>query len=196
MQTLYFLATILTILILVTIIVVNLIRKRPVLKTAKILLAVVTVYVFLWAMFYFKATQQTVPLFTDICFDDWCVTVTSYEKTEKIGNQAPFGQFVILTIIMKNKARRVAQKPSEPRVRIIDDNSNSWTTSIVGQQALENIQGHLFPIDHRLELNQSLETKLVFDVPKNAYNLKILIEEGPFITKLLLRSDNKVFQIQ
>lgn len=196
MQTLYFLATILAILILVIIILVKLIRKKPISKTCRTLLVVFFLYVLLWTIFYFKASNQTVPLATDICFDDWCATVTSYEKTEKISNQVPSGQFIILTIKMTNKARGIAQKPSEPRVHIVDDNNHSWGVAIDGQKALENTQGQLFPIDQRLELHQSLETKLVFDIPKNSTNLKALIEEGPFITKLLLKSDNKVFQIQ
>ncbi|OWY24299.1 DUF4352 domain-containing protein [Sphingobacteriales bacterium UPWRP_1] len=196
MQALYFLATILTILILVIRILVKLIRKRPILKTIKVILYFFIIYILLWGIFYFKAKNQTVPLATDICFDDWCATVTSFEKAEKIGNQVPSGQFIILTIKMTNKAKGIAQKPSEPRVHIIDDNSHIWSASVAGQKALENVQGHLLPIDQRLELHQSLETKIVFDVSKNAKSLNALIEEGPFITKLLLRDDNKIFKIQ
>ena len=196
MQTLYFAGTILIILILVFSIIVRFVHRRTVSKIIITLLAVSVLYVFLWIIFSLNATNQAVPLSTDICFDDWCATVTSYEKVKKIGRQVPSGQFIILTIKMTNKARGIAQKPSEPKVHIIDNNRHSWSTSMIGQNALDSMQGHLLPLDERLELHQSLETKLVFDVPKNSTNLTALIEEGPFVTKLLLKSDNKVFKIQ
>jgi hypothetical protein len=96
---------------------------------------------------------------------------------------------------MSNNAKGIAQKPSEPRVHIIDDNGNSYSFSPEGQLALEKQKGKQIPIDERLELHQSLETQLVFDVPKDAKGLKALIEEGPFITKLLFNENKEVFLI-
>jgi len=101
-----------------------------------------------------------------------------------------------LTIKMTNKARGISQKPSEPGVHIIDDKGHTWNASIVAQEAFENLQGHQIPLDQKLELNQSLQTKLVFDIPKTATNLKAIIDEGPFITNLLLKEDKKVFELK
>jgi len=96
---------------------------------------------------------------------------------------------------MSNHARGIAQKPSEPRVHIIDERGNSYSYSAEGQQALEKQIGNQIRLDQRLELHQSLETQLVFDIPKEAKNLKVLIEEGPFITKLLFNENREVFLI-
>lgn len=196
MQTLYFLASILTILVLGGRIVIKLIRKRPISKTIKILLTVVLTYILIWAIFYFKSGLSSNNFGQDVCFDDWCATVLSYDKTDRIVDQNPAGQFIVLTIKMTNMAKGIAQKPSEPRVHIIDDKGHSWGTSSVGQDAFEKLQGHQISLDQRLELNQSLETKLVFDIPKTATNLKAIIEEGPFITNLLLQEDKKVFELK
>ena len=196
MQALYFCATILTILILVIGIVIGLIRKKSVSKAVKILRSVIFTYVLLWIVFYYKRGVTATNFGEDICFDDWCATVISYEKLEKIGYQNSSGQFIILTVQMTNKARGISQKPSEPRVHIIDDKGNSWGTTTVGQKALEDLQGQQVPLDQRLELNQSLQTKLVFDMPKTATDLKAFIEEGPFITNCLLQEDKKVFPLK
>jgi guanyl-specific ribonuclease Sa len=50
-------------------------------------------------------------------------------------------------------------------------------------------------LDQRLELHQTLETLLVFDVPNEARGLKALIEEGPPFTLLLLPDDREVFSL-
>jgi len=46
-------------------------------------------------------------------------------------------------------------------------------------------------------LNQTVETQLAFDVPRDATGLKILIEEGPaFITKILFPEDRDIFLVE
>jgi hypothetical protein len=136
---------------------------------------------------------------TDICFDDWCATVTKIErpKAVSIDNQEfiPNGQLLILNIKMSNQAKGIAQKPSEPRVHIIDEKGKSYSFSARGQQALENQIGKQIPVDIRLELHQSLETKLVFDIPKEAKNLEVRIDEGPTLAKLLFNENKEVFLV-
>jgi hypothetical protein len=158
---------------------------------------IVTAYGFLWLGFYLKRADQVVPLGTDVCFDDWCASITEIERPPVIGNDNnalhPHGRFFILRIKMSNHARGISQKPSEPRVHIIDEHGQAWSFSHEGQQALENAMGKQIGIDHRLELHESLETQVVFDIPKEVKGLKALIEEGPFITKLLLEDDRQVF---
>ena len=150
----------------------------------------------MWIIFYFKGTLIAVPFGTDVCFDDWCATITQAETPKALGRQNPHGQFIVLHIKMSNHARGIAQKPSEPRIHIIDGQGHWWAFSKDGQQALENIAGKQIPIDVKLELHQSLETQLVFDIPQDAKNIKAIIEEGPFITKLLLPDNSEVFVLQ
>jgi hypothetical protein len=112
-----------------------------------------------------------------------------------LGNLKPGGQFIILHIKMSNRAKGIAQKPSEPRVHIKDEKGNSCSFSAQGQKELDNLIGNQIPIDQKLELHQSVETQVVFDIPQNAKKLYALIEEGPFITNLLLQDDKQVFLI-
>lgn len=196
MATLIFLATIITSIILTIRIIIKVVRHKNILPSVRLLATVFLTYGVLWTIFYFISGNKAILLGTDICFDDWCVTVTKIERQPAIGNEKAKGQFVILHLKMSNQAKRIAQKPSEPRVHIIDDQRHSWTFSKQGQNAIENLQGKQIPIDQKLELHQSIETLLVFDIPQNAKNCNVLIEEGPFITKLLLQDDIKVFRIQ
>ncbi len=196
MATLIFFATIVSMIALVIILLVKLIRRKRVTAILRAVVIIVISYCLLWGFFYIKnINNKVIPFGTDVRFDDWCATVTKIEHPATIGGVNPSGQFIVLHITMANRARGIAQKPSEPRVHIIDGQGDYWAYSQKGQQALEKISGKQIPLDQRLELNQALDTQLVFDVPKDAREMKILIEEGPFITKLLFNEQKKVFSI-
>jgi hypothetical protein len=199
MATLLFLLTFLSLLILLIRLIIKAIRHKPVKPTLKTIGIIAGVYLVLWTGFYIKSSFITVPLGTDVCFDDWCATVTQIETSGAAQTKLPplgtDSTWVILHIKMSNQARGIAQKPSEPRVHLIEENGNYWEYSAKGQQALEQKTGKQPGIDSRLELHQSLETQLVFAMPSNAKKVKALIEEGPFITKLLLADDRDVFEV-
>jgi hypothetical protein len=199
MTTLIFFGTIITLLIFLIRLIIKVINHKTIASTFRTLAIIILSYSILWGIFYFISSDNVVPFGTNICFDDWCATVTKIERPITLGKENqelnPQGQFIILNIKMSNQARGIAQKPSEPRVHIIDEKGNAYSFSADGQQALEKQIGKQIPIDEKLELHQSLETQLVFDIPKNAKNLKALIEEGPFITKLLFSENKEVFLI-
>ena len=196
MATLIFIATFLSVLILLINSIIKIITGKrsfaPLLTIAIILFC----YGLLWVVFYFKSNAISVPFGTDICFDDWCATITQVERPATLGQQNPQGQFIVLHMRMSNHARGIAQKPSQPRVHIIDGQGHSWAFSEAGQQALENAAGRQAPIDVKLELHQSVETQIVFDIPQGAKNVKAIIEEGPFITNFLLHDNSEVFVLQ
>jgi hypothetical protein len=196
MASLIFIATCITVLILLIRMIIKITKHKSTVTTLRTIAIILFCYGLLWVIFYFKSAEIAVPFDTDVCFDDWCATITQAERPKTLGEQDPHGQFIVLQIRMSNHARGIAQKPSEPRVTIIDGQGHSWGFSIVGQQALENVIGKQIAIDERLQLHQSLETKIVFDVPKEAKDLKALIEEGPFITSFLLKDDIRVFILQ
>jgi hypothetical protein len=199
MATLIFLLTLLSLVVLLIINIIKAIQRKPVKSTRKKLAVLVGAYFVGWAIFYSLAKPIVVPLATDVCFDDWCATITRIEKGDTVQRQfsslSTDSAWLILHIRMSNHARGIAQKPSEPRVHIVDDKGNQWTYSVNGQQLFEKQSGKQVGIDQRLELGQSLETKLVFAVPAHSTGLKILIEEGPFITKLLFADDYSVFTV-
>jgi len=199
MTTLLFLLSFFTLFVLSGILAVKGIRRKPVKSTVKIMGFVAGGYLVLWTAFYFISDFTPIALGTDVCFDDWCATVTQIEKgallKAKLPSPVTDSAWVILHVKMSNHARGIAQKPSEPRIHLTDGKGAYWPYSAKGQRALDVTAGKQAGIDSRLELHQSLETQLVFEVPSNAKDLKVLIEEGPFITKLLFPEDQQVFRV-
>jgi hypothetical protein len=197
MKELVFILTLIIVIVLFVRLIVLLVRRKFARKDILLPSIIILTYTVIWLVFKFTVNYSPVPFGTDICFDDWCATVTSFEKTDSLGVEIqkvhPHGQYIILHIRMSNHARGIAQKPSEPRVSIIYDNVKPLQYSVDGQHALERLKGPQAPVDSRLELHQSLETELVFDVPSEARGLKAIIEEGPFITRLIFPSDKEVF---
>lgn len=113
MATLIFFIAILAVIVILIRIVIKAVQYKNTVASFRLLTGVLLVYALLWTVFYSISSDKEVPLGTDICFDDWCATVTKIEKQETLGNEKPSGQFIILHIKMSNHARGIAQKPSE-----------------------------------------------------------------------------------
>ncbi len=195
MATLVFFLTFIAIIVFTIQIIIKLFKHKSIKNSLRLLIIIIAAYSLLWIFFYFNSAEIIVPLGTDVCFDDWCATITKAEQVKILRDEKPNGQFIILHIRMSNHARGIAQKPSEPRVHIVDGLGHSFSISETGQKALENSIGKQLPLDEKLELHQSLETQLVFDIPSDIKTANGLIEEGPFITKLLLQDNKEVFEL-
>jgi hypothetical protein len=199
MATLIFLLTTLVLVILLPMVLVKAAQRKRVKRELLTIIFLVSFYVLAWVFFYIESKYITVPLGTDICFDDWCASITKID----IGSQNQFklpaiandSLWVVLDVTMSNHARGIAQKPSEPRIHIIDDGGGYWAFSPTGQQVLEKHSGQKIQLGQRLDLGQSLSTQLVYKIPANAKKPKVLIEEGPFITKLLFKDDQSVYKL-
>ena len=200
MTTLLFLITLLSLIVLVIILIIKYFGRKPIKTTLKTIGIVLAGYLVLWITFKSLSKMVPVPLCTDVCFDDWCATVTGIDSGAAI--QTEFSsinadnKWLVLHIRTSNHTRGIAQKPSEPRVSIRDSEGDSWGYSIKGMQLLEKVSGKQAGIDKKLELHESSETILVYNIPKNRNGLKALIEEGPFITRLLLPGNKEVFTIE
>ena len=191
MTTFIFLITFLALLLLFMRGILRLAKHKPIGQTVKISLAIILAYGMIWLLSDLTRKELSVPMDTPVCFDDWCATVDrSYDSI--VGDSMQ----VALNIIMSNHARGISQKPSEPRVTILDANGHAWPYSVGAQRAYEKLYGRQPGIDHRLELNQSLETTIIFMLPKDAHGLRAIIEEGPWITHLLFPESRPVFEIK
>lgn len=200
MASLIFLLSILSLLVLIIILILKAIRGRPLIATFKKIGWLIAGYTIVWIVFRILWIQVPVPFGTDICFDDWCATITGYESGATIQKQfsalGTESDWLVLHVRMSNHARGISQKPSEPRVFIRDDQGRSWPYSNTGQQLFEKISGIQPAIYSRLELHQSLETIMIFQVPKNAKGLYVVIEEGPFITRFIFPENQSLFRIK
>lgn len=199
MSTLLFLVTVVALFVLCVNLPIRALRRKPVTPALRLIGIVVAVYGVLWIACYLKSADRPVPPGTEVCFDDWCATITGAENPAVLedgsGGVRPHGHFVVLHVKLSNHARGIAQKPSEPRIHIVDSRGHSWPRSGAGQQLLEKSRGIQPRLDQRLELHQTLETLLVFDVPDEARGLVAVIEEGPPITLFLMPEDREVFPL-
>ena len=199
MTAIIFLVFLITGIALMTKSLIKVARRQSPGRTVRNLLGVAITYGLIWLLFAVLRSDKPVALGTDICFDDWCATVLNVDQGPAV--QKTFfslgadSTWILLDIRMSNHARGIAQKPDEPRIHIDDKRGNSWSFSAPGQSFFEKISGIQIPLDSRLELGQSLKTKLVFAVPKQAGDLKIIIEEGPAIANLLFRENREIFLI-
>jgi hypothetical protein len=188
MITLIFLLTVLTLFILLIRLFVALIRRKSVWMPVKLIAIILVVYGGIRMIFYLTRHRVPAPMGTEVCFDDWCATALGASR-QPVGDST----YIFLRLEMSNHARGIAQSPSEPRVHILDVSGKEWAYSAFGQRIYEKEHGAQPGIGHRLELNESLETVLVFVLPIKASEFHALIEEGPWITSLLFPEDQIVF---
>jgi len=183
LNTLIFLLTVLSAAILLVTIVARVIGRRPVVKLVVAGVVILLAYGVAWGAFWLGRRHSVVPLGTDICFDDWCATVDSVHE---LPSPSPDSAVYLLVVRMSNHARGIAQRPSEPRIHIIDDRGRAWTPVDTGP----------VPLDARLELHESKKARLKFVVPAHTSSLTALIEEGPWITDLLFPEEQPLFKLR
>ena len=183
MSTLIFLLTVFTFIILIITAAARAIRHKPIIKIAWWSIGILLAYCFAWGFFWLERRRPIIPFGTDICFDDWCVTI---DKVEQLSGTSRDSTAFVMVVTMSNHARAIAQRPSEPRIHLIDDGGRTWSPVASGP----------VPLDARLELHESKSTTVKFVVPANAFQLKALIEEGPWITDLLFPIDQPVFKVR
>ena len=197
MADLLFIITVLSLFVFAIIILIKLFRRIPIISQIKKFVAIAFSYIFIWSIFFFLSKDKPVGFGVVTCFDDWCATVTKVEHIKKQNFSITTQKDVLVIYIeMSNRAKGRAQKPSEPRVRLIDCKGNEFEPWADGQKALEAQRGMQPDIGVKLELKQHLNTQLVFQMPDETKGLQVVIEEGPFITKLLLWNDRSVYLIE
>jgi hypothetical protein len=87
MASLIFLLSILSLLVLIIILILKASRGRPLIATFKKIGWLIAGYTVAWIVFRILWIQVPVPFGTDICFDDWCATITGYESGATIQKQ-------------------------------------------------------------------------------------------------------------
>ena len=183
MSALIFLLTTLTTFILLVLAIVGVIRGKPIYNIVRLCIGIVLTYGLVWTCFWFFRDRPVKPYGYDICFDDWCATVS---KAEPIPSNSRDSARFMLEIIVSNHARGIAQRPSEPRIHLVDGQGRFWSPIFTG----------LNPLDTRLELGESKTINLNFVLAANATKIMAIIEEGPWITNLLFPEDQPVFKIR
>jgi hypothetical protein len=82
--------------------------------------------------------------------------------------------------------------PGPRRVVLVDDSGRSYDVSSEGQAALSALGDSSHPLDQALRPGESLATDLVFDIPKTARGLRLLIADGDPATRFVIGHENSL----
>jgi hypothetical protein len=92
--------------------------------------------------------------------------------------------------ISSHRPREVSLTPNPRRVRVVDRSGGSYPVDPAGQRALEAAAGPQVALTQPLKPGESYVTPLVFDLPVNAPNPRLLITESHWVTHLLIGHEN------
>nr|MDQ3819432.1 DUF4352 domain-containing protein [Acidobacteriota bacterium] len=128
-------------------------------------------------------------------------SVTNIRKTRTLGgpgNEATAkGVFYVVTIRTRFDETTISpgrgEAPLTPNSRVVtvsDGQGNSYDPSPEGERALDALQGRGTPLTTPLHPGESYTTDLVFDLPVNITDPRLLIREGEFITHFIIGHEN------
>jgi hypothetical protein len=130
-------------------------------------------------------------------------SVSGVETTAAIGPErrqtSARGHFVIVRLkvwfdehtISSNRGDRPLT-PNRRRVALEDANGRGYAESPEGEAELVRVEGQVRSLDEPLRPGQSFLTDLVFDVPKDASGLRLLITERDPETVLIIGHENSL----
>jgi len=82
--------------------------------------------------------------------------------------------------------------PNSRVLTLLDDQGRKYTPSAAGQKALETFGNSGTPLTAPLRPGQSYTTTVAFDLPADARNPTLLINEGEWITHLVIGHENSL----
>jgi hypothetical protein len=95
--------------------------------------------------------------------------------------------------ISRNRPRDMALTPNSRFVRLVDASGMIYRQDPAGQRALETVEGPPIPLTRSLQPGESYVTRLVFDVPEGARDLRLLLTEASPVTRFLIGHENSLF---
>jgi hypothetical protein len=80
--------------------------------------------------------------------------------------------------------------PSPRRMAVVDENGRRYPVSVEGQRALSSLGRGGLPLTRSLRPGESYRTELVFDLPAEVRDPRLLITEAGWETRLLIGHEN------
>jgi hypothetical protein len=137
--------------------------------------------------------QQVLAMHRDRCFDDWCLSVEQVVQQPTIGSTSMLvhahGVFDLVTLRVSSRASRVSQRALDAQVYLLDSQGQRYDPDPAGQQVLDASGQGGQPLDSELAPDGSFTRTVVFDVPKGASSLDLVVTHGLFPDVLVIGSD-------
>lgn len=137
------------------------------------------------------------------CHEAYSVVAVRTAKTlgPPAQQKTPAGTYYVVTVkvwfdertISSRRARDMPLTPNPRAVLVADEAGREYRPSAEGQQALEQAQGKAIPFTKRLLPGESYTTDVVFDLPWDMSNPRLLITTPVLPTRLLIGHENSPF---
>ncbi len=114
---------------------------------------------------------RIVPIGEARCFDEWCITVTSAERTPRIGDVPATGTFEVVTTRVSSRSRGRRQREIDVYPFLIDGSGRRFDVSPTGQEALRRAGLAGEPLTSFVDPGDSFDSRLAFDLPPDAKEL-------------------------
>lgn len=170
-------------------------------------LVIVTCYVLLLCGVSLASTEKVLPVggWKYFCEIDCHIgySVSGVRTAASIGQElrptVAHGQFVIVHLKVWFDERTISPNrgdapltPNPRRVVLVDASGRTYLESSEGEAALTRMDGKQLTLRRPLRPGQSYTTALVFDVPRNAPGLRLLITEDDAETRLVIGHENSL----
>lgn len=131
--------------------------------------------------------EETVAKLNDVVTDkDLAFTATNVTKVKSLGNsytkKDAQGTFYVVTLNIKNVGKETATMDSS-MIKITDSQGRKFDRSIEGQTAKGLSQGKVDMFLQQVQPGLSVTGDIVFDLPDDATDLKLLVKGGLFGTE-------------
>jgi hypothetical protein len=140
--------------------------------------------------------RKELQLGQDECFDDWCVAVDKVHFSPAVGQgsgqRSTQGLFYIVTLRVSSRALGRAQAAPDAGVHLLDDRGRIYRTSPEGQQAYDLSSGKSLPLSTRLQPGASFQSARVFELPRDAGHIGLVVEHGGFPGWFVIGDDNSL----
>jgi Domain of unknown function (DUF4352) len=169
------------------------------------LVAIVSGYALLLCAVSLSSTEKTLPVggrkyFCEIdCHLAYSVANSSTSQVigPELQQTVANGKFVIVRMRIWFDEHTISAHrgnspltPNRRRIVLVDDTGRNFAPSIEGEAAWHRVQGPGTPITEPLRPGESYTTDLVFDVPKDARGLRLLITDDDSEARLIIGHEN------
>ena len=154
-----------------------------------ILLGWIAVYAVILLTASFTSQPRYLSIGQERCFDEMCYSVTAVTITPTLTNDFLYqlkarGNFYLVTVQLRNAARREAQKPSNPDLFVIGAGGKIYSSYIDmrasgGWGAPTNLPGLVLPLwDQKIQPGETSSLTVAFDLPVDIRQPGLVVTEG------------------
>jgi hypothetical protein len=153
-------------------------RRRWAFARTLVLVAALSwiVYLGVGTVVALTAPQHIMAIGEDRCFDEMCYAVTGWNR---VPSMTTGRSYYIVDVRITNRSRGRAQREIGRKGVLIDQSGRVYEVSTEGMPANTPLNSPPYPgLDAEVAPGQSLETKLVFDLPGNVDHLGFALDSN------------------